>query len=451
MKTADVVNAELNLNLGQPWIHPERHWIVRKILLWANDWLVAWWEHHFYHAWRTIPLSWKQWLTKMAWRYYFALHRRLLHRKTAIHPDASLEYHAITTIFWWARFFPVSLQRMRFSLSQLSVWTLHPFQCRVEHIVAHETTIGISRDANSSTGRTNQHHHHYNSDKGFHSKPGNPHQVEGYWIHVAAQPTEYTLFWVFGGAFLAGDALGNLGPAEIYGKSANMDVFVPTHRLAPDVTMNEILWDVHLSYQWLVQQKSNPRKIVLLGISSGGGLVLRLLQSIAETKRGDETFPPSLAKLVAGVPKPAGAVLIGPFADYTTPPPPKGSLMQFSQHDLIVTPRVLETGLPFLQSHLNNASYEHSPVHRSFHGLPPLCVVFSQHEAVSDQVLSCINQARQAGIPVTVGMWFYMCHVFTFLSGFLPEAKQSQQFICEWIQKLASGSPGLDHYHTDIF
>lgn len=269
MKTADVVNAELNLNLGQPWIHPERHWIVRKILLWANDWLVAWWEHHFYHAWRTIPLSWKQWLTKMAWRYYFALHRRLLHRKTAIHPDASLEYHAITTIFWWARFFPVSLQRMRFSLSQLSVWTLHPFQCRVEHIVAHETTIGISRDANSSTGRTNQHHHHYNSDKGFHSKPGNPHQVEGYWIHVAAQPTEYTLFWVFGGAFLAGDALGNLGPAEIYGKSANMDVFVPTHRLAPDVTMNEILWDVHLSYQWLVQQKSNPRKIVLLGISSG--------------------------------------------------------------------------------------------------------------------------------------------------------------------------------------
>eukprot|EP00566_Odontella_aurita_P024767 CAMPEP_0113578006 /NCGR_PEP_ID=MMETSP0015_2-20120614/29219_1 /TAXON_ID=2838 /ORGANISM="Odontella" /LENGTH=97 /DNA_ID=CAMNT_0000481719 /DNA_START=81 /DNA_END=371 /DNA_ORIENTATION=+ /assembly_acc=CAM_ASM_000160 len=60
----------------------------------------------------------------VAWKVYYPVHKYLLGRRTGIHPDASHEYHALTTIMWWGNLFPVTVRRMRFSLSQLSVW--HP-------------------------------------------------------------------------------------------------------------------------------------------------------------------------------------------------------------------------------------------------------------------------------------------------------------------------------------
>ena len=68
-------------------------------------------------------------------------------------------------------------------------------------------------------------------------------------------------------------------------------------------------------------------------------------------------------------------------------------------------------------------------------GLPPLCVVVSEHEAVYDMTMEMVNRARGQGVNVTVGVWKYMCHVFSFLWGFVPEGRHSMLFVSNWLNQ----------------
>lgn len=407
-RSVEDINKDLNLNLGQKFISPNN-----KTLLWTikflNNLFVSWWEPYFQILWKSLPLDLRKWLTFTAWKFYFPLHKRILGRRTGIHPNASLEYHAVTTIAWWGRMIPVSIDRMRFSLSQLSVWSNHPVTSRIETI--HEK---ISLESSTIPPDQIDHCH-----------------VKGLWVHVEAKPTEYTLLWIYGGAFLAGDTEGNLGPAERVGRETGMDVFIVEHRLVPEVQMKDMLWDVALGYHWLTSRRN--KKVFVLGISSGAGLATRLCQSVAEIRDDRVTLPAYLSSVLhKDTPLPAGAVLLGPFADYTTP---RGSLLVNAAHDLIVNPRVLESGLPYLETHMGGSRRDHSPIYRSFAGCPPLCVVTSEHEAVYDHAVDLVNAARSYGVPVTLGVWKYMCHVFTFLSSFVPEGEESMHFFMDWLKE----------------
>jgi epsilon-lactone hydrolase len=215
-----------------------------------------------------------------------------------------------------------------------------------------------------------------------------------------------------------------------------MDVFLPTYRLLPECSFDDMLWDVALAYSWLVNSRNvQPSNIILFGISSGSGLALRLLQHVAELKRGETLEPPYLAPLLSTKEDfmPGGAVLMCPFVDYTEP---KGTFAEYDQHDLIVNQSVTEVGFPLLEEILGSDENRRrkSPVYRSMEGLPPLCVVVSEHEVVYDQTILLVNRAREQNVQVTVGMWKFMCHAFCFLSSFVPEGQQSMDFVCEWIK-----------------
>jgi monoterpene epsilon-lactone hydrolase len=404
IRSPEEVNAELNLNLGQTLINPNNKtllWIVRFL----NNFFVGWWEHHFYTFWKSVPLKWRQNLTFTVWKLYFPLHKYLLGRSTGIHKDASLEYHALSSLMWWGRLLPVTVQRVRFMLSQLTACTNTPLTSRVVQI---DEPFGPKDPP---------------QDQMDHCR------VDGLWVHVADKPTDCTLLWIYGGAFLSGCAQGNLGPAENLARQTGMDVFIPTIRLVPEVKMKDMRWDVCLAYQWLSQQR---KKVFVVGISSGAGLCALLMQSIAEVARGEAPIPDYLSSLVANVPMPQGAVLLGPFCDYTTP---QGPLIHYGSHDLIVHQGVLDFGLPLLETHMGGSRRENSPVYRSFVGCPPLCVVTSEHEAVHEHAVALVNKARADGVPVTVGVWKYMCHVFCMLGSFIPEGEQSMQFVYEWLRE----------------
>jgi monoterpene epsilon-lactone hydrolase len=406
--TAGEINDTLNLNLGQTFITPENKKLIRLIHF-LNRILLFWWEHRLFQLLEKIPLIWRRRITFTAWNIYFPIHKYLLGRTTGIHPAVSEEYHALTSVMWWGRLFPITVGRMRFSLSQLPVTSPHhPMVGRVEHI-EEECKISVVPDALKDHCR-----------------------VKGLFVHRTTEPSDLTIFWIYGGAFLSGDSLGNSAPADYVGKECQADVFIPTYRLVPEATMDEILWDICLAYHWLCQ-RVDPSKIMLLGISSGGALAARLMQFIAEHGRGEPLLPPYIAPLLTNVQMPKAAILIGPFVDYTEPV--SESFKHYPKHDLIVNQRVVEVGIPYLLTHVNGDRREYSPVYRSFEGLPPLCVVVSEHEVVYDQTIKLVNSARSSGVPVTLGVWKYMCHVFCFLNGFVPEGQQSMEFVCDWIRQ----------------
>ena len=65
----------------------------------------------------------------------------------------------------------------------------------------------------------------------------------------------------------------------------------------------------------------------------------------------------------------------------------------------------------------------------------------SEHEAVYDETCMLVNRARAAHVSVTVGLWRYMCHVWLFLNGFVPEGEQAMAFIVTWIRELQNQQP----------
>ena len=67
--------------------------------------------------------------------------------------------------------------------------------------------------------------------------------------------------------------------------------------------------------------------------------------------------------------------------------------------------------------------------------MPPLCVISSEHECVHDQTIELVNRARSEGVEVTVGVWKYMCHVWSLLNMMVPEGQLSLDFAVAWVKE----------------
>ena len=416
--TPTQVNETLQLNLGLPI--PVENPTLRSCVALFNLLCISWYETLLFRFWNYLPISTRKAICFGGWALYLPLHKIILGRTTGIHPAQSEEYHALTTLMWWGRLFPVTIERMRFALAQLSVWTNNDIGSRVEEI-SHTMSDAIDGQVAEQ-----------------------PHLVKGYFIHSGPRTTRKVLLWNYGGAYLSGDALGNISPAEQTGRKCGMDVFVPQYRLLPEHAVDDMFWDVNLAYCYLVRvRKVKPSDIVILGISSGAGLTTRLMQYVSEIQRNLPVSPPYMASILDSTMMPSGAVLVCPFVDYTAPIE-GGSFLEYQKHDLIVNQSVLEVGLPYFEHALGTdpqVRRQASPCYRDFFNLPPLCVLVSEHEVVYDQTLILVNAARAHGVTVTVGLWKYMCHVWCFLAGFAPEGEQAMNFCCEWIRDHIAQKP----------
>ena len=450
-KTAQLVNdTELQLFLGVPFLQRSKNRITLKFInLLFTLFLVEYWEQYLYDLYNTIiPEHIKRTIIYQLWHLYFPVHRYCFNNRTGIHPHASEEYHALTTAMYLFRFLPNSIVRMRFALRQLTSCQPSAYCTKSGHSIERiDTDYLPSSTTLLSSNTTTPASSNGTAPTTTIAPPERQKdfcRVKGLYIRYHdndTPPTEYTLFWLYGGAFLAGDCDGNVGPADtIAYHSQQMDVFIPEYRLAPESQFDDIVWDVVLAYRYLYDlrrsRQQDPKKIVLFGCSSGAALCIRLMQFISEIQQEqyDKILPSYVQLVLDGSMMPSGAVLASPYLDYSADLDPHGSFVQYSCHDLIVTEAVQEVGLPFLNSHMGPSGNRtvNSPFSHTFQNLPPLCVIVSQHETVYDESIRFIHAARSAGVPVTVGLWKYMCHVFLFFNGFIPEARQAMDFISTW-------------------
>ncbi|KAL7517137.1 hypothetical protein ACHAWX_002086, partial [Stephanocyclus meneghinianus] len=353
-------NQKLNLNLGLPFDPSDlsRRQPIKILIRLLHRFLLLV-ENPLFRIWsQFIPLRLRQKLTLFAWKVYFPLHKLFLGRKTGLHPDVSLEYHALSSVMWWGRLFPVTVQRMRFSLSQLHVCHSPEMYPSWRSIVKKSSSQRPSSNLSDMKSRNGQkyciHGHLFEVYHEMHDKrtptgiaPNSKRfskadmTVTGKFIQHSSRPSKKVIFWIYGGAYLAGDSEGNMGIAEKMGmtcahdgplKDGEMrDVFIPDYRLVPEFHLDDAIHDITLAYEWLVCERGiRPENVILLGISSGGGLAVLLMQALAESRR--KSIQTGEFKDECDL-MPAGAVLVGPFVDYTKP---KGSMKEYIKHDLIV-------------------------------------------------------------------------------------------------------------------
>lgn len=75
-----------------------------QVIIYILDRLVSYIESPLFQFWdNCIPLYIRQKLTFFAWSIYLPLHKFFIGRRSGLHRDVSLEYHALTSVLWWGR------------------------------------------------------------------------------------------------------------------------------------------------------------------------------------------------------------------------------------------------------------------------------------------------------------------------------------------------------------
>ena len=241
--TPKQVLQELNLSVGQSLVTYDSK-LIRWIFQFFDKLLFRWWEHVFFRLYQKhIPLIVKRVLIFGGWKLYRPLHKLILGRSTGMHPSQSLEYHALTTIMWWTRLFPVSPERFRFSLSQLYTCCPNIVQApRIVHVKESILPLLKKEQPNYNIPSVQMDH---TTVKGM------------YLYHSPSGYSEYAIFWVFGGAYLSGDVQGNSAAADWVRRKCQMDVFLPACKFYQALVF-------HVAFLHCQIQKHAPNQPLLL-------------------------------------------------------------------------------------------------------------------------------------------------------------------------------------------
>lgn len=206
-------------------------------------------------------------------------------------------------------------------------------------------------------------------------------------IHVAPEggSTDVATLYLHGGAYIAGSPTGYLPIIGGIAKSSGAAVFAPDYTLAPDALFPVPVQEALAVYTELVNETA-PECLTVVGDSAGGGLALALLMAARD----------------AGLPQPAAAVVMSPWADLTCS---GASATERAQRDpLLSKQQLLDAAAVYLRE-ASPIDPLASPIFGDFSGLAPLTVHVGTEEVLFDDAA---RVAEASG--GTLRVWDAMVH-----------------------------------------
>ena len=217
--------------------------------------------------------------------------------------------------------------------------------------------------------------------------------------------TDRTLLYLHGGAFVIGSPQDYRSLSAELGRAVGARVVAPDYRLAPEHPFPAAVDDALAVYRALLTQGQRPGNIVLAGDSAGGGLVMSLLVAARD----------------AGLPLPAGALVISPWVDLAC----QGRSMEtkLSEDPSLKREGLLAMARLYLQGRPPQTPLA-SPLFADLTGLPALLVQVGSAEILLDDAVRLAGNAAEAGVRVQLSVWPDMPHVWHFFSFLLREGRQ---------------------------
>lgn len=241
--------------------------------------------------------------------------------------------------------------------------------------------------------------------------------VPAHWLHIPNAGDGRVLMFVHGGGYSLGSLRSDGELAAQIGRAAEMHVFFPEYRLAPEHLFPAAFDDVLASWQWLRGVRGvAAESVVLAGDSAGGGLTLALLQTLRD----------------AGDSLPAGAVLISPLLDLTAS---GASIIERADEDLVFTPDLIKSMAPTYLGDADPKTPAASPLFGSMAGLPPLLVQVGSAELLLSDSERLASAAAEAGVDITLHVGEGLPHVYQAAVA-TPEAVSAMRQIADFIRRL---------------
>jgi acetyl esterase/lipase len=253
--------------------------------------------------------------------------------------------------------------------------------------------------------------------------------VAGVWAQANGPAPTSTVLYLFGGGHVITSPASRHKFAGHLARALDARVLLLDYPLAPEHPYPQDVDTAVRAARWLLEQQDVPSdRLVLVGESSGGGLVLETL----------------LAAARAGLPRPAAAYLMSPWADLTCSAASFGTR---SDVDLECSRESLtRMAGQYLDGH-DPADPAASPVLTAPRDVarawPPLLVQVGSHEVLLDDALAVARLAALADVPVTLDVWSEMQHFFQLGVGVYPEAAAALARAGAWLrQRRCAGSSG---------
>ena len=222
-------------------------------------------------------------------------------------------------------------------------------------------------------------------------------------ITVDGVEPRHVVLYFHGGVYVLGDAASTAGLAAQVARRIQAKAISVDYRPAPEYPYPAAVDDALAAYQALLEGGTAPAGIVLAGESAGGGLAVATL--ILARDRG--------------LPRPAAAYLMSPYADLTL----AGATMETKgQADPLLSRENLAARVPDYTAGRDPALALISPIFADLAGLPPLVVQAGSHEVLLDDAVRLARQAAITDVEVTLDITPGVPHVFQAYSPILDEA-----------------------------
>lgn len=243
--------------------------------------------------------------------------------------------------------------------------------------------------------------------------------VGGLWFTPADAGDGLILYFHGGGYFIGSPRSHGELTARI-AKAAGAALFSAEYSLAPERVFPAALNDALAAYRGLLAAGVSPRRLAVAGDSAGGALAIAMMVAL----RG------------AGDPLPACAVTMSAWADLSCSGHSYAANVEL---DPLVTPEMgRQNAATYLDGHHPTDPLA-SPVFADLTGLPPLLLQVGSDEMLLDDTLRLAENARTAGVPVTVNVAEGMMHVYQLLTWLVPEAQTGIDQVGAFIRRHLDG------------
>jgi acetyl esterase/lipase len=216
--------------------------------------------------------------------------------------------------------------------------------------------------------------------------------LDGVYADVLTRPESdlTTVLFLHGGAYVVGSPKFVRQITSWLTWSLRARTFAINYRLAPRHPFPAALEDALTSYRWLLDHGVDPRTIVVMGDSAGGGLTVALLVAARDE----------------GLPLPAAGVCLSPWTDMTA----SGGTMETNAATDYLPPGKIPQTVAMVVGGADPTDARVSVINADLTGLPPLQVFAGANEVLLDSITAFVDKARAAGVTVDYVIEPHMFH-----------------------------------------
>jgi acetyl esterase/lipase len=237
------------------------------------------------------------------------------------------------------------------------------------------------------------------------------------WCVPAGARQGRMLLYLHGGGYMVGNSKAYGPLASELASRLKVRVLIPDYRLAPENPYPAALDDAVKVYRWLLGHSVPAPSIAVAGDSCGGGLTVAALAAIRD----------------AGLPLPAGAAIISPWADMEVS---SESFVGKAGEDQLLNVDGLRGMAGAYLGGAPPRTPGASPVYANLAGLPPLLIQVGSTEVLLDDSTRLAARAGAAGVKVRLDVWPEMFHVWHAYASMLDEAGEALDDAAEFIDRL---------------